>query len=165
MSGSIVIGNGVDIDDTVTLGKGVVVRDLVTLKHVIVEDGVKIGRGTFIFGSAEHPVYIGKNSYISPNCYFNGASGLKIEGEVTIAAGVMIFSDSGPNVGPLMQHFGVTESEIVIGKGCWIGAGSILLPGAELDSEAVLAANSTLKTKVGYHQIYGGNIAKLIKEF
>lgn len=158
-------GKDVDIDETVILGNDVILRDYVNLKHVIVEDGVKIGRNTFIFGTEEHPVKIGKDSYISPNCYFNGAGGLEIEDEVTIAAGVMIFTDSGPNVGPLREYFSLEASPIVIGSGCWIGAGAVLLPGAGMERLSVLAANSTLKTRVGSRQVFGGNIAKLLKEF
>ncbi len=158
------IGNNVDIDDTVTLGKGVVLRDNVNLRYVTVEDGVKIGRNTIIFGTAEKRVHIGKNCYISPNCLLNGAAGIELEDEVVIAAGVLMFSDSGPNVGPLKKYYPVQESPIKIGNGCWIGAGSVLLPGAEMAAEAILAANSTLKSKIGFHEIFGGNPAKLIKK-
>ncbi|GEM_PF-2961347 len=164
MASDMIIGHGVDIDDSVKLGKGVVLRDYVNLKYCIVEDGVKIGRNTFIFGTKDNPVRIGKDSYISPNCYFNGAAGLVLENEVVVAAGVMIFTDSGPNVGPLRKYYKTVAKQISIGRGCWIGAGSVLLPGANMAPEAVLAANSTLKAEVGFHQVYGGNLAKLIKE-
>jgi acetyltransferase-like isoleucine patch superfamily enzyme len=158
------IGKNVDIDETVQLGTGVILRDNVNLRYVVVGDGVKIGRNTIIFGTESKPVHIGKNSYISPNCYFNGAAGLEIENEVTIAANVMIFSDSGPNVGPLKKYYPTSAKSIKLGAGCWIGAACILLPGAEMSSESILAANSTLTTKVGFHEIYGGNLAKLIKK-
>lgn len=161
---NIVIGNNVDIDETVHIGKNVVLRDNVNLRFVTIGDGVKIGRNTIIFGSLKNQVIIGNNCYISPNCYFNGAIGLKIEDDVTISAGVMMFSDSGPNSGPLKEHYGTLEGMIELGTGSWVGAGSILLPGAQLEKESVLAANSTLKSKIGYHQVYGGNLAKLIKE-
>lgn len=164
MRSDLEIGKNIDIDDTVNLGQNVILRDNVNLRYVTVGDGVKIGRNTIIFGSADSPVLIGKDCYISPNCYFNGASGLELGDGVTISAGVMIFSDSGPNVGPLKKYYQTTEARIKLEAGCWVGAGSILLPGANLSEESILAANSTLKSKVGYHQVYGGNIAKLIKE-
>lgn len=160
---NIEIGNNVDIDDTVKLGQGVILRDNVNLRYVTVGQGVKIGRNTIIFGSLKNPVVIGQGCYISPNCYFNGASGLEFGNDVTISAGVMAFSDSGPNVGPLKDYYGTQEGKITFGAGSWAGAGSILLPGAELEEESVLAANSTLKGKVGRHQVFGGNLAKFMK--
>lgn len=164
MPGDAEIGKGVDIDDSVQLGAGVILRDNVNLRHVIVGKGVKIGRNTIIFGSEKHPVHIGDNCYISPNCYFNGAEGLELGKEVTVSAAVMVFSDSGPNVGPLRQYYPTTAAAIKIGAGAWIGAGSILLPGAEMAEESLLAANSTLRGRVGFHEVYGGNLAKLIKQ-
>jgi acetyltransferase-like isoleucine patch superfamily enzyme len=157
------LGRNLDIDDTVKLGTRITIRDNVNLRHVIVSDGVKIGRNTIIFGSPEHPVTIGKNCYISPNCFMNGSVGLVIEDEVTVSAGVMIFTDSGPNVGPLTKVYPVMAEKIAIGHGAWVCAGSILLPGASLGPESVLAANSTLKERVGRRELWGGNIAKLIK--
>jgi acetyltransferase-like isoleucine patch superfamily enzyme len=157
------LGRNLDIDDTVTLGDNVTIRDNVNLRYVIVEDDVKIGRNAIIFGSASHPAHIGRGAYISPNCYINGAFGLKIGVEATLSAGVMIFSDSGPNGGPLKKVYPTVEAPITIGDGAWVCAGSVLLPGAGLEPASVLAANSTLKDKVGRHELWGGNIAKLIK--
>jgi acetyltransferase-like isoleucine patch superfamily enzyme len=158
------LGKNLDIDETVKLGEGVVIRDNVNLRHVVVGKGVKIGRNTIIFGTPEHPVHIGDNCYISPNCYFNGAAGLKLEKEVVVAAGVMIFTDSGPNAGPLKKYYPTEAAPVKLDTGCWLGAGSILLPGAAMEAESILAANSTLRDKVGYHEVYGGNLAKLIKK-
>ena len=157
------LGQHLDIDDTVILGDNVTIRDNVNLRHVTIEDGVKIGRNTIIFGSPDHPAHIGAGSYISPNCYINGAFGLKIGKEATLSAGVMIFTDSGPNGGPLKKVYKTEEAAITIGDGAWVCAGSVLLPGSSLAPVSVLAANSTLRDKIGRHELWGGNIAKLIK--
>lgn len=161
---SVEIGNNVDIDHTVQLGKGVILRDNVNMRNVIIEDGVKIGRNTIIFGKSGNPVRIGRSCYISPNCYFNGAEGLIIEPEVTIAPNVQIFTDSGPNVGPLRKVFPIVAASIRIKAGSWIGAGSILLPGANIGENCVLAANSTLKESMEDGYIYAGSLAKPIKK-
>lgn len=152
------------MDDTVTIGKNVVIKEGVELHYVVIGDGVKIGKNTTIFGSKDNYAHIGKNTYISPNCYCNGAFGLEIGEEVTISAGVMIFTDSGPNRGPLTKIYPTKEAKISIGDGSWIGAGSILLPGANLGKNAVLAANSTLNTVIKKNEVFGGNLAKLLKK-
>lgn len=157
------LGRNLDIDDTVTLGDNVVIHDNVNLRHVIAEDGVKIGRNTIIFGSVNNPVKIGPGAYISPNCYLNGAFGLEVGGQATLSAGVMVFTDSGPNGGPLKNVYPTEKAHISIGAGAWVCAGCILLPGSGLEPVSVLAANSTLVDVIGRHELWGGNLAKLIK--
>lgn len=150
-------------DKTVILGKNVVIKQNVELHYVTVGDNVVIGKNTTIFGSKEHQVTIGENTYISPNSYFNGAFGLEIAADVTLAAGVMIFSDSGPNRGPLQKIYPTEKAKIIIGYGSWVCAGSILLPGARMDEVSILASNSTLKDHIKKYQVFGGNPAKYIR--
>ncbi len=152
-------------DNTVKLGKNVTIKSGVELHYVHIADNVTIGKNTTIFGSQDHIVEIGKNTYISPNCYFNGAFGLHIGENVTISAGVMIFSDSGPNVGILTSIYPTEIAKIVVEDSSWIGAGSILLPGAIMKEVSILAANSTLKHVISSGEVYGGNLAKLIRKF
>lgn len=158
------VGKNVDIDETVELGDGVVLRDNVNLRHVIIGPGTKIGRNTIIFGTRENPVYIGAGCYISPNCFMNGAAGLELGDEVTIAPGVNISTDSGPNVGPLKKYYPTHASKISIGSGAWVGSSTVLLPGAEMGPASVLGANSTLTAKVGSYEVFAGNLAKRIKK-
>lgn len=154
------------INNTVKIGKNVTIKDNVEIHCAIIGNNVKIGKNVTIFGSKENPVYIGSNTYISPNCYFNGAFGLNIGKNVTFSYGAIIFTDSGPNIGPLKKSYPTEKAKIVIKDGCWIGAYAILLPGAYMEKESILASHSTLKSKIKYHEIFGGNPAvfkKLIK--
>ena len=151
------------LDKTVQVGKNVIIKPQVELHYVTIGDNVKIGKNTTIFGSKDSQVIIEDDVYISPNCYFNGAFGLHIGKEVTFSVGVLIFTDSGPNVGPLTSYFPTQKAKIIIKNGCWIGAGSILLPGTEMEEASILASNSTLKSRVKTYTIFGGNPAKLLK--
>ena len=157
------IGKNVDIDDSVEIGSDVVLRDNVNLRYVVVGPGTKIGRNTIIFGSRDHPVQIGTGCFISPNCFMNGAAGLSLGDEVTIAPGVNISTDSGPNVGPLKEYYPTKASEITIGAGAWVGSGAVLLPGAQMGAASVLGANSALTAKVGPYEVFAGNLAKRVK--
>ncbi|HRN69566.1 MAG TPA: DapH/DapD/GlmU-related protein [Candidatus Woesebacteria bacterium] len=151
-------------DNTVKIGENVTIKPDVELHYVNIGNNVSIGKNTTIFGSKSHIVTIEDNTYISPNCYFNGAFGLFIGKSVTISAGVMIFSDSGPNIGPLKSVFPMESSVIIIENGCWIGAGSILLPRAYMKENSVLASNSTLKNSISSLEVHGGNPARYIKK-
>lgn len=151
-------------NSTVKLGKNVKLKENVDLNYVEIGDNVEIGKNTIIFGSKDNIVKIEDNAYISPNCYFNGAFGLHIGKDVTVSTGVMIFTDSGPNVGPLKKVYPTVSSCIYIGQGSWICAGSIILPGGGLERESILASLSTLNVMIPSRTIYGGNPAKKIKE-
>ena len=78
---------------------------------------------------------------VSGGCYINAYDGIRI-GTGTIW---------GPNVCLVSQDHGRTSlndvpltSGIVIGRDCWIGAGTVILPGTSLPAGTVVGANSVV---------------------
>ena len=76
----------------------------------------------------------------------------------------------GPNVKFISADQDINErnlhkssSEIYIGKSCWIGAGSIILPGVRLGDNVVVGATSVVTRSVEPNKIVVGNPAKIIK--
>ncbi len=57
-----------------------------------------------------------------------------------------------------------TQRPITIGKGVWVGSGSIILGGSTIGDHAVIAANSVVKGEVKEWSIYAGNPAILVKK-
>lgn len=53
---------------------------------------------------------------------------------------------------------------IEIKDGCWIGAGSIILPGTIVGSGCVIAAGSLVKGECKPNCLYAGIPAKIIRE-
>jgi acetyltransferase-like isoleucine patch superfamily enzyme len=96
----------------------------------------------------------------SPGCY------IQSKGRVFIGD----YTQIGPNVGIISSNHSIYDnsehviSEVVIGKYCWIGMGSIILPGVVLGDFTIVGAGSivTKSFKEGYCVI-GGNPAKVIK--
>lgn len=150
--------------NNVKLGKNVIIKDNVNLNNVIIGDNVKVGKNTTIFGSEDNPVIIGSNTYIAPNCYMNGYFGLNIGKNVTFGFGVTIFSDSGPNVGKLLEYYPTVSAPIIIGDDCWIGTYAILIPHAKMENISILGSHSMLNKTIGTGEVYGGVPAKLIKK-
>jgi maltose O-acetyltransferase len=91
--------------------------------------------------------------------------GVRMEGRQTIYIG------EGALIGPFcclenVNHRpeGSEELPVTIGKGAWIGVGSILLPGAEVGEGAVVAAGSVVRGRVPPRELWGGVPARPLRK-
>lgn len=55
------------------------------------------------------------------------------------------------------------DRDVVIGKGAWIGAGTMILKGVHIGADAVVAAGSVVTKDVAPYTIAGGSPARFIK--
>ncbi|WP_354009557.1 acyltransferase [Endozoicomonas lisbonensis] len=104
---------------------------------------------------------IGTAPGLSPGCYIQGIGKVKI-GDYTIIA---------PNVGIISGNHDINDyrkhnpSSVKIGKYCWIGMNSVILPGVTLGDHTVVAAGSVVtKSFTDGYQVIAGNPAKPIKK-
>lgn len=147
-----------------TLGENVDVTPGVSLNYLRTGSRGKIRNHTIIFGTPQQPVEIGDDFFIGVNCYLNGAAGLRMGNRVTLAHGVMIFTDSGPNTSPYLQeHFPITAARVTIGDDVWIGAGAMIMPGVTIGSRCVIGAGSVVKDDVPGGTVVAGIPAKVLK--
>ena len=56
------------------------------------------------------------------------------------------------------------DQDVVIGKGAWIGAGTIILKGVHIGEDAIIAAGSVVTKDVPHYTVVGGLPAKVIRE-
>ncbi len=130
-----------------SLGKNTLIESLCVVctwhGNVILKDGASIGIGSIVMG----PVLIGENSACSQNCFISGQSHL--------------YEDVSKNF--LRQ--GVKTEQVVIGKNVWIGANSVVLPGAKIGDNSVIGAGSTIIEDVPAYSVVAGNPAKIIKQY
>ena len=93
----------------------------------------------------------------------NGGNSVEIGNNVAIACNVKIlttnhdFSNSNKRAGK------VKGKKVKIGDGCWIGAGSIILPGTEIGKGTIVAAGSVVKGEIEENSLYAGIPAKKIR--
>ena len=57
------------------------------------------------------------------------------------------------------------EEPVVIGDGSWIGAGSVILPGAHIGKHVAIGANSVVNGNIPDYSVAVGSPAKVIKRY
>lgn len=109
-------------------------------------------------------VYLGKGvaSYFanSGGCYIQGINKIYIGDNTIFAPGVKIIS-ANHDKKELSNH-DKTTNPIVIGKNCWLGVNSVILPGVELGDNVIVAAGAVVSKSFPGNVILGGVPAKII---
>lgn len=123
-----------------------------TCSKIVIGDNVIIRPGTFLFANPTE-----------------GGGGIVIEENVLIGSGVHFyttkheFSDIRK---PIFEQ-GYTEPKlsdsITLRRGCWIGAGVIILPGVEVGENAVVGAGTVVTRSVPPRVVFAGNPGKVIR--
>lgn len=147
---------------------------------------IKIGKNTLINSSnigyhinmfAKCKLYADrKNSIISigNNCRIHGTcihsyNEISIGNNCLIAANTQIIDGNGHqnSFDNPSERIRTTDSgrPIVIGDNVWIAANCIILGGTTIGDGAIISAGSIVKGEIPGNCIFGGNPAKLIKQF
>lgn len=108
-------------------------------------DGVVLGRGSHVI--ADTTVTVGPNTYCGPYVYITSTN--------------HSYDDPDQPVGrqwPRMEP-------VVIGPGCWIGTGAVVLPGARLGRNVVVAAGAIVRGEVPDHSVVAGAPARVVRSY
>jgi acetyltransferase-like isoleucine patch superfamily enzyme len=113
--------------------------------------GVKIGKGVYmgfqVLMDGEYPEYI------------------EIQDWASIGPGVKIMAHSGAS--PYHQRrriFHEGPKKVVIGKGAWLAAGAIILPGVTVGEGAIVAAGAVVGKDVPPLTLVAGNPARMVQK-
>lgn len=112
-------------------------------------------------------VVVGNQVTIDMDCYLSGEGGLTLEEGVVVGPYVKLLS-AGHSLG--VDHVVIVDNALTygpvrIGRGAWIGAGSIVLPGCSIGAEAIVVAGSVVTRDVPPRSKVGGNPASSIPAF
>ncbi|HWQ99447.1 MAG TPA: acyltransferase [Candidatus Methylomirabilis sp.] len=131
-------------------------------KHVRAGKNVKIRRGTNLFGSPGRPIVMGDDIYVNSRCELHGGSAqLTLGNRVTLAVGVVIHTDSGPNTSPLLQkEYPITPGAVSIEDDVWIGDYAVIMPGVTIGHGSVVGAHSIVKANVDPHTV----VARIVQD-
>ncbi|HEX4399623.1 MAG TPA: acyltransferase [Trebonia sp.] len=141
----ITVGDGTLIGALVTMSAGLVPgQDLGPDPVLRIGDRCVIGRGSHIV--AHQSVDIGDDVWTGPYVYITDQN----------------HGYSDPEV-PIGRQLPVNRA-VSIGAGSWLGAGAIVLPGARIGRNVVIAAGSVVRGEVPDRCVVAGVPAKVVRE-
>lgn len=113
-------------------------------------------------------ITIGDNTAIEQSVHLTSVEKKLVIGkDVTIAANTLItnsdhtYSDINKSV---MDQPNITKST-VIGDGCFIGYGSVILAGTQLGKHCIVGANSVVRGKFDDYSVIVGSPARVVKYY
>jgi acetyltransferase-like isoleucine patch superfamily enzyme len=140
------LGDHCVIGEQVTLTAGMMPGlDLGAEPVLLLGDGVVLGRGSHVI--ADTRVSIGADTYCGPYVYITSTN--------------HSYDDPGTPVG---KQWPRTE-QVVVGPGCWLGTGAVILPGARLGRNVVVAAGAVVRGEVPDHAVVAGAPARVVRSW
>jgi len=135
--------------------------------HLLRAYGIRAGKNVGVFERVffgSNRVRIGRGCFISINCIFDAAASITLGSYVFLAPGVkLITSDHEP--GPANKRAGLlTSADIVIGDGCWLGAGATVLPGIKIAPGCIIGAGAVVTKDCAANGVYVGVPARRIRD-
>lgn len=107
---------------------------------------------------------LGDRVFVNYGCVLDARAGLTIEDDVSLAFGVTVLT-TGHEIGRPARRAGhLTENRVKIGRGTWVGAGAILMPGVTVGTGCVIAAGSLITKDCEPHGLYVGHPAKRLRD-
>ena len=109
---------------------------------------------------------LGSHVHISHGVYI--ADGYRsgwvdLHDEVVLSPYVVLVPSSHPNTSFIARKWNVSKrAKITIGRGAWIGAGAVILPGVTIGEGVIVGANAVVREDVSDYAIVGGVPAKVI---
>jgi serine acetyltransferase len=144
--GAICIGEDTLIGERVSLTAGLLPdQDLFGWILLRIGQRSSIGRGSFIV--AHESITIGNDVFVAPYAYITDQN--------------HTYEDLDTPIGRQWPR----NSPVVIGDGCWIGAGCVILPGARLGRHVTVAAGSVVRGEIPDYCVVGGAPAKILRRY
>jgi acetyltransferase-like isoleucine patch superfamily enzyme len=144
--GWIEVGDQCMIAELVTLCAGIAPgHDLGPDPVVRIGDRCVIGRGSHIV--AHHSIDIGDDVFTGPYVYITDQNHSYTDLEV-----------------PVGRQWPV-NSRVRIGAGTWLGTGAVVLPGANIGRNVVVAAGAVVRGHIPDYAVVGGVPARVIREY
>ncbi|UUN25570.1 DapH/DapD/GlmU-related protein [Streptomyces sp. FIT100] len=140
------LGDHCIIGEQVTLTAGMMPDlDLGPDPILTLGDGVVLGRGSHVI--ADTTVTIGSDTYCGPYVYITSTN--------------HSYDDPHTPVGKQWPRAAPVE----IGPGCWLGTGAVILPGARIGRNAVVAAGAVVRGEVPDRAVVAGAPAKVVRRW
>lgn len=121
--------------------------------------GVKIGRRAVVMAGCDFlqgQIAIGDDAFLNRGCLIDGAGGIAIEAHVRIGHRTMLITSTHEIGGDVRRAGRSFAQPIVVGAGCWIGAGCLVLPGVTIGERSIIAAGAVVTRAVDADRLHAG---------
>lgn len=109
-------------------------------------------------------IRIGEHSFVNVNCTFLDGAFITIGDNVRIGPNVQIYT-AHHSLNYIERRTGKeTAFPVTIGNDCWIGGGTIILPGVNIGSRCVIGAGSVVTKNIPADSLAVGNPAHIIRQ-
>ncbi|MFF4994863.1 acyltransferase [Streptomyces sp. NPDC000656] len=140
------LGDHCIIGEQVTLTAGMMPGlDLGTEPVLVLGNGVVLGRDTHVI--ADTRITIGDDTFCGPGVYITSTN--------------HSYDDPHEPVGKQWPR----SAPVEIGPGCWLGTGAVILPGARLGRNVVVAAGAVVRGEVPDHAVVAGAPARIVRRW
>jgi acetyltransferase-like isoleucine patch superfamily enzyme len=154
--------------DFARLGAGVVLEPGVLVFHpenIEIGDEVYVGHYAILKGYYQGRMVIGARSWIGQQCFLHAAGGITIGARVGIGPGAKLLTSThelpADRSAPIMDG-PLAFAPIVLGDGCDIGVGAIILPGVTVGRGAQIGAGAVVTRDVPDGAIAAGVPARVL---
>lgn len=114
------------------------------------------------FGSRN--VTMGLGTFVNRGVLFDGTAPITLGRQVAVGHRAQ-FITSTHEIGPSSGRGGrVVDRPIVVGDGCWIGAGAIILPGVTVGDGCVIGAGTVVTRDCEPNGLYAGSPARRVRD-
>lgn len=110
---------------------------------------------------------MGKNTFVNVGSFLDGNAQIILEDYVRCGPHVKILTGThNYRLSKIRRRpeDGTVSKKVIIKKGCWIGMGSIILPGITIAEGCIIAAGSVIIKDTEPNGLYAGNPAKRVKD-
>lgn len=139
-------------------------------KFKFFSDSAQFRAGAYAVGCSK--ISIGNRVIIRPQVMLFGETlmgmecSILIEDDVMMGSGVHIYVNNhkfdDPNI-PIINQGYYPDEQVVLKKGCWIGANAIILPGVTIGENSVIGAGSIVTKSIPDRVVAVGSPARVVK--
>jgi len=161
-------GTGQGPWDFASKGEGVTLEQGVLVFHpenIRLGNNVYVGHQAILKGYYKNQMTIGDGTWIGQQCFLHSAGGITIGKQVGIGPGVKILTSTHAETAPPRPIMaGELElAPVVLGDGCDIGVGAILLPGVTLGEGVQVGAGAVVTQDAPDGSIIAGIPARVVR--
>ena len=137
--------------------------------------GVKIGENAVIedvkfinlYRKGWRGLNVGRNCYLGSECILDLAESITLEDDVTLSCGSIILTHTnvGYSTHPLKKFIKSSTNSVVVGEGCFVGSGAIIVGVSKVAPKTALAAGAVMTKNNHGNELLAGVPAKRLRSF